>query len=256
MNPLDRFRLDGRRVLVTGGTKGIGLAICRALAGVGAARVLVNSEEAEETAAPVLADLRADFPGTEFTFLGQDLAAPEAGTKLAEAAGPEGVDVLVLCAGVQLDKIWTEATTRDFDIQVAVNLRSSLELLQALVSPMEARGWGRVIVISSIQAHRPAKSMMVYAATKAALGNIVKNLARISGPRGVTVNSISPGFIDTPRNAKVMSDEEYLRDVPRWVPVGRPGEAFEVANVALLLASEAGAYINGADYAVDGGIGS
>ena len=260
MNPLDRFRLDGRRALITGSTMGIGLGIAEAFAGAGAQGVLLNSEAGGEASETALARVRAAGPQSEAGYLCQDLSLPAAGTTLAravvEATGGYGVDILVLNAGVQVEKPWMEITPAEFQLQISVNLQSGLELLQGLVPLMEQRQFGRVIIISSVQASKPAGQMLVYAGTKAALNNQARNLARQLGPHGITVNTISPGIFNTPRNATFMANAAEQEQAKKWVPVRRVGEPEDCAGIAILLASEAGSYMNGADYRVDGGTGA
>jgi glucose 1-dehydrogenase len=246
------FDLDGRTALVTGSTSGIGLAIARALASAGA-RVLIHghSEQAEiDRVAAALPSKGRAATGTRV-----DLAERDGGRSLAAWALSQGdIDILVLSAAVQRRMPWTELDDEQFDWHVDVNLRSTLQLLQALAPPMQRRGFGRIVTIGSVQQTRPDPDLLVYAATKAALRSIVRNLARQLGPSGVTVNNIAPGAIATPRNDDWMHDPEQLAQVQRRIPLGRLGEAAECAGMAVLLCSPAGAYITGADLYIDGGM--
>jgi NAD(P)-dependent dehydrogenase (short-subunit alcohol dehydrogenase family) len=161
------------------------------------------------------------------------------------------VDILVLNASIELVEPWTEISRERFDRQVAVNLRSTLELLQALVPAMQARGWGRVVTIGSVQQQRPHPSMLVYAGSKAMQHNWVLSLARQVGGSGVTVNNLAPGAIATARNR-----EQLAREGERLlgnIPAGRFGRPEDLVGAALLLCSDAGSYINGASLLVDGG---
>src|SRR4029079_4627295 len=138
-----------------------------------------------------------------------------------------------------------------FDRQIAVNLRTTMELLQTLVPPMAERGWGRGVTIGSVQQERPHPAMLVYAGTKAAQRNWTLSLARQFGGQGVTVNNLAPGAILTARNRAQMATEGDA--LVQRIPAGRPGKPDDLAGPALLLCSDAGAYINGVNLYVDGG---
>ena len=161
------------------------------------------------------------------------------------------IDILVLNASIELPEPYQDITRDRFNRQIAVNLRSPMELLQDLVPPMAARGWGRVVTIGSVQQVRPHPQMMVYAGTKAAQLNWAWNLARQFGGRGVTVNNLAPGAIQTARNRVQLATEgEALK---QRIPAGRLGTPDDLAGAALLLCSDAGSYINGVNLYVDGG---
>jgi glucose 1-dehydrogenase len=251
-SPFDRFRIANRTALVTGARREIGRAIALALAGAGARLAIHHAGTAEEAAdaAAVVEDIERS--GGAARAFGQDFALDDAGGRLAAAvAAWSPVDILVLNASIELPESYQAISRERFDRQIAVNLRSPLELLQALVPPMAARGWGRVVTIGSVQQVRPHPQMMVYAGTKAAQLNWAWNLARQFGGQGVTVNNLAPGAILTARNRAQMATEgEAL--VPR-IPAGRLGTPDDLVGAALLLCSDAGAYINGVNLFVDGG---
>jgi NAD(P)-dependent dehydrogenase (short-subunit alcohol dehydrogenase family) len=140
-----------------------------------------------------------------------------------------------------------------FDRQIAVNLRSTLEILQVLVPPMADRGWGRVLAIGSVQQEFPHPQMMVYASTKAAQLNWMRNLARQFGSRGVTANNLAAGAIFTARYRAHMDRDKSERLIDR-IPARRLGKPEDIVGAALLLCSDAGSYINGANLYVDGGL--
>jgi NAD(P)-dependent dehydrogenase (short-subunit alcohol dehydrogenase family) len=253
LDSLTRFRLDGRTALVTGARREIGRAIALALAGAGA-RLAVHHAGTEEEeavdAAGVVAEIAA-AGGTARAF-GQDFARDAAGHDLAAAVTAWApVDILVLNASIELPEPMQEISRERFDRQIAVNLRTTLELMQALVPPMAQRGWGRVVTIGSLQQVRPHPQMLVYAGTKAAQLNWAQNLARQYGGQGVTVNNLAPGAILTARNRTQMATEGET--LVQRIPAGRLGRADDLAGAALLLCSDAGVYINGADLYVDGG---
>jgi len=252
-DPLAGFRLDGRTALVTGARREIGRAIALGLAAQGALVAVhhLGSDEESRDAAEVVGLIR-DGGGRAEAFAG-DFAADGAGAALARqvVAAFGVVDILVLNASIELVEPWTEISRERFDRQVAVNLRSTLELLQALVPAMQARGWGRVVTIGSVQQQRPHPSMLVYAGSKAMQHNWVLSLARQVGGSGVTVNNLAPGAIATARNR-----EQLAREGERLlgnIPAGRFGRPEDLVGAALLLCSDAGSYINGASLLVDGG---
>ncbi|MBN9087990.1 MAG: SDR family oxidoreductase [Reyranella sp.] len=248
----DRFRLTGRTALVTGARREIGRAIATALASAGARLAIHHAGTAEEAAdaGTVVRDIE-QAGGTARAF-GQDFAVDEAGRRLADAVTAWApVDILVLNASMELPEAYQGITRERFDRQIAVNLRSPLELLQALVPPMGTRGWGRVVTIGSVQQVRPHPQMMVYAGTKAAQLNWSWNLARQFGGQGVTVNNLAPGAILTARNRAQMATEGEA--LVQRIPAGRLGQPDDLAGAALLLCSDAGAYINGVNLYVDGG---
>lgn len=251
-NVLDRFRLTNRTALVTGARREIGRAIALALSGAGARLAIhhAGSEEEEADAASVVREIE-QAGGTARAF-GQDFSLAEAGRRLADSVSTwSPVDILVLNASIEIPESYGSISSERFDRQIAVNLRSPLELLQELVPPMGRRGWGRVVTIGSVQQVRPHPQMMVYAGTKAAQLNWVWNLARQFGGQGVTVNNLAPGAILTARNREQMAVEGEA--LVQRIPAGRLGQPEDLAGAALLLCSDAGAYINGVNLYVDGG---
>lgn len=187
-DPFANFRLTGRTALVTGAR----LAIHHA-----------GTVEERRDAAAVVAEIQT--LGGEAEAFGQDFAEDDAGRKLAAAVTARAqVDILVLNASIELPEDFAAISREHFDRQIAVNLRSTMELLQTLVPPMAERGWGRVVTIGSVQQERPHPAMFVYAATKAAQRNWTLSLARQFGGRGVTVNNLAPGanlYVDGGRTA-------------------------------------------------------
>ena len=120
---------------------------------------------------------------------------------------------------------------------------------------MVARGWGRIVTLGSVQQVRLHPEMIVYAATKAAQANMVRNLARQFAASGVTVNNLAPGVFATDRNADALADPDYRSKVLAAIPAGIIAEPVDIAGAALLLCSDAGRYLTGADIPVDGGLG-
>ena len=249
-NPLDRFRLDGRTALVTGARREIGRAIALALAGVGA-RVAVHhtgtAQEAADAAAVVAeAGNGAGAFAADFSIQG---AAQGLAQDVQAAFG--GVDILVLNASIEILQPWQDIDRTSFTRQIEVNLFATLALTQALLPGMQARGWGRVLTIGSVQQNTPHPQMLVYAGSKAMQHNWAVNLARQVGPQGITVNNLAPGVIATARNRDQLATEGAA--LLARIPVGRIGAPEDLVGAALLLCSPAGAYINGANLFVDGG---
>ncbi|MGX5681910.1 SDR family NAD(P)-dependent oxidoreductase [Schumannella luteola] len=226
------FRFDGQRALVTGGTSGIGAAIADALEERGATVIRHGLEQR--------ADHRAD------------LSTSSEVDALIEAAAD--LDVLVLSASLQSRSPWAELGADHIRRQLEINLVSSLRLLQGVVPGMQSRGYGRVLAIGSVQARQPHPEMLAYAASKAALANSVRSIARQVARDGVTLNTLSPGVIETPRNAAALDDADYRARVLAGIPVARVGVPADCVAPALLLCSREGGYITGQDLLVDGGL--
>jgi len=251
-SPFERFDLTNRTALVTGARREIGRAIALALAGAGARLAIHHTGTTEETVDAEGVVREVEQGGGTARAFGQNFAEDEAGRQLADAVSAwSPVDILVLNASIELPEPYQAISRERFDRQIAVNLRSPLELLQALVPPMGSRGWGRVVTIGSVQQVRPHPQMMVYAGTKAAQLNWAWNLARQFGGQGVTVNNLAPGAILTARNRAQMATEGDA--LVQRIPTGRLGRPDDLAGAALLLCSDAGAYINGVNLYVDGG---
>lgn len=239
--------LHGRVALVTGSTRGIGRAIARGLAAAGA-RVMINGIEADEG-------------GTVARELGGGYSAVDVGSPggparlLAETRAAVGApDILVLCAAVEILETWDTVSDEPMRRQLDVNIVATVKLLQEAVPSMVARGWGRVLAIGSVQEARPSPIHFVYAGTKAAQTNMMKSLAKTLGGKGVTANVLQPGAIETQRNARQLSDPAYRKAVLDRIPAGRFGTPADCAALAVLVCSDEGSYINGAELAVDGGL--
>jgi len=252
--------LAGRRVLVTGGSRGIAAAIARGCARCGAAVAVSYCTEADaraghaDAAASLVAELRA--AGAEAVALEADLARPGAAETLAEQAltGLGGVDVLVLSASVQVHRDILAQSATEIALQFQVNLASAIALLQRLVPPMRAAGWGRIVAIGSVQEAAPSAELPVYAMTKAAQTNLMRNLAIQNAPYGITVNSVAPGLVRTDRNAfRREVPEDWARFVATANPMGRAAEPEDIAGAVLFLASEAASFVTGTVIEATGG---
>lgn len=255
-SPMALFDLTGRRTLVTGARRGIGRTIALAFAAQGAQVVVHHADGAEEQADAEAVVGQIAARGGSAHRIAADFAHAGVGTDLAERVqqsfGP--VDILVLNASIEILEDYDAVSQRHFDQQVAINLRAPLELLQALLPGMKQRGWGRVLTIGSIQQVKPHPKMIVYAGTKSAQMNWVRNLARHTDGDGVTINNLAPGAIWTARNDDRLSDVAQRAEMERRIPLGRVGRPDDLVGAALLLCSDAGRYIHGADLFVDGGL--
>lgn len=245
------FDLSGRKALVTGGSKGIGEAIAAGFVRAGAdVMVAARSEEPLRAAA---ARMAAAGPG-RVTCRVTDMTRRGEVDALADAAIDElgQVDILVNNAGSNTPQTLDELDDATWDRLVELNFTSALRLTRRLAPAMAERGWGRVIYIASILGSAGAAARSAYCGTKAAVIGMSRAQAIELGPRGVTVNCISPGPIltDLPRATFSAAQRETFAG---GTALGRWGEAAELAGPALLLASEAGSYVTGADLVVDGG---
>lgn len=238
------FDLKNKSALVTGASQGIGLAIAKALARAGA-KVYVNGMNQAKAEKAVL-----DIPGSALAVC--DLSCADCADRLYEITGE--IDILILNASIQYRASWDKITDEQFDEQIAVNFKASLKLIQKYAPHMQKNGWGRIITLGSVQQYKPHKDMLVYAATKAAQENMVRNLAKQLAPDGVTVNNVAPGVIDTPRNEAALANHDYAEQVLAGIPCGYTGVTDDCSGQILLLCSEEGRYITGADIRVDGGM--
>lgn len=247
------FNLKGKTALVTGGSQGIGRAITLALAEFGA-NVVINFRSHAELAEQTASD--AQKFGVK-TWLWQfDLVKADAKAQWAQFVKDNNcpADILVANASMQVRAPFDQVTDDDFEAQINVNMRSTLHLIQSVVPHMAENHWGRILNIGSVQQARPHKDMCIYAASKSGLVNLVKNLAPRLAPSGITINNLAPGAIATARNIEALADATYKKAVESAIPLGFVGEAQDCAGTALLLCSDAGRYITGADFFVDGGL--
>ncbi len=247
------FSLQGRRALVTGSARGIGKAIALAFAEYGAT-VAVHGVRAGDTLDRTLAEVRALSPRS--AAVTGDLAEPGAASRIVAAAADAigAPDILVINASVQLRRPWLEVTPDEALLQMQVNFHASLQLIQAAVPAMRQQGWGRIVTVGSVQEQRPHPDMIVYAASKSALENLMRNLAKQIGPDGITINNLCPGVFATDRNLEALANPTYAEQVRARIPVRDFAEPQDAAGAALLLCSAAGRYITGTTLCVDGGM--
>lgn len=240
--------LNGKKALVTGSSRGIGRAIALGLAQDGY-EIFVHYAGNVEKAREVQAIITEN--GGRAHLVQGDLCAPASAEAILAQTGP--VDVLALNASVQIRRPWAQISLEECMRQLQCNFISSLEMIQLFAPAMQAKGWGRIVTIGSVQERKPHPDMLVYSAAKAAQTNMVQSLSLQLAADGVTVNNVAPGVIYTDRNVEALSDPEYAKKVTASIPVGFYGEAEDCAGMVRLLCSDAGRYITGQSIFVDGG---
>ncbi|WP_030410204.1 SDR family NAD(P)-dependent oxidoreductase [Streptomyces sp. NRRL S-1448] len=246
------FSLDSRVAVVTGGSSGIGRAIAEALARAGASVVIVARKESELAAA--VDELTAN--GCRAAWVSADLSTRHgvraAAERAAEVFGEP--DILVNSAGINLRPPMGELGEEVWDATMAVNLEAPYLLGQRFGPGMAERGFGRIIHITSQQAHRAFVQSGAYGVSKGALESLARSQAEAWSPHGVTCNTLVPGFVMTPLNARLSSDPEKVAALAARTMVGRNGLAEDFAGAAVFLASRASGYVTGQAIFVDGGL--
>ena len=232
-----------RRALVTGGASPIGAAICRALAREGCA-VIVHAHRSAEAAAA----LAAEIGGTAVTFDIADAAATARACEPLLEAGP--IQVLVHNAGAHEDVPMAAMTEAQWRRVLAVSLDGFFHVVRPLLLPMMGTRCGRIVAMSSVSAIMGNRGQANYAAAKAGLIGAVRALSLECAPRGVTVNAVAPGLIDSPAVAAAVPPER----VREMVPARRLGRAEEVADLVAFLCSDRAGYISGQTISINGGM--
>jgi 3-oxoacyl-[acyl-carrier protein] reductase len=252
--------LAGKGCVVTGGSSGIGLATARMLCEEGASVLLVGRRE------EALRDAASQCPGSQWVAL--DVSAPDAGTRVLEECEQRfgSLDVLVNNAGTSAIKTLDELTDADWDEQWKLNVLGPMRLMRAAAPRMAERGWGRIVNVSSSSGKRPSGTNLAYSVAKAGELSLSRGFADQYAGRGVRVNAVTPGGVESPlwmadggmadQLAKLRGTtrEEALEERRNAVPVGRMATPEEIASVVVFLCSEHASYVTGAAWSVDGGV--
>ena len=242
------FNLKGRSALVTGASGGIGSAIAKALHAQGAELILNGTRLVE------LENLAAQL-GDRALVLKGDLNKTNSINDLAEEAekmSDNGIDILINNAGITRDNLLVRLSDQDLMDVINLNLVAGFHLTRKILRGMMKRKWGRIIGISSVVGITGNAGQTNYAAAKAGMIGFSKALAHEVASRGITVNSIAPGFIKTPMTDGL--SEEQVSKLQTSVPIGRLGEAEDVAAAVIYLASSEAGYVTGTTLHVNGGM--
>ena len=243
----DQFRLDGRTALVTGSARGLGWEMIQALAQAGA-RVLLHGRSAEQVAPRLEALRRAGYAADALGFEMADRAAMQA--EIAKA-GP--IDILIHNVGERDRRPFADIEPEDFARLIDVDLVAAHALVKLVVPGMIERGWGRLILVTSIVADLAVPGASSYIAAKGGLSALARAMAAEFGAKGITSNALAPGFFATETNAQLIAtphgEAQRLR-----CPAKRWADPAEIAGAALFLASPAASDVNGHTLTVDGGV--
>ena len=243
--------LNGKVAVVTGGSRGIGRAIVLKMADLGADVAFSyagNAAAAEETAQ------LCREKGARVLAMQADVSSAQAVTDFFAAVEQEfgKVDILVNNAGINRDNLIMRMKEEEFDQVIDTNLKGTFLCMKAVARGMMKRRSGRIINLSSVVALRGNAGQVNYCASKAGVIGMTKSMARELAGRGVTVNAIAPGFIETDMTAKL--PEDVKTSMAASIPMGRMGQAEDIANVAAFFASDEAAYVTGQVLCVDGGM--
>jgi 3-oxoacyl-[acyl-carrier protein] reductase len=242
--------IQGRVALVTGAAQGIGRAIAQELAAAGAVLALADVNEAKlaETVAEFTA---AGVKAAAFVINVSSEESIEAGAK-AVLAHYGKVEILVNNAGITRDNLVLRMKKLDWDLVIGINLTGAFLITQALLPAMLKNRWGRIVNIASVVGRAGQAGQVNYSASKAGLLGFTKSLAREVASRGITVNAIAPGYIETPMTA-VLTEQQNAAMLAT-IPLARRGTAQDVAKAVKFLASEDASYITGHTLDVNGGM--
>lgn len=249
-------RFDGKVVVVTGSSSGIGQAIAVRFASEGAA-VVIDYRSRDQGAADTEKMIKSKDPQAKFITVQADVTKIADTNNLIEQAWSQlgSCDILVNNAGVEKGQNFWDVTEQDYDMVLDVNLKGPFFLTQAFVRKLrDAKRPGRVINISSVHEDMVFPHFDSYSASKGGLRMLMRNLAVELGPLGITVNNVAPGAIITPINKSLLENKSELDPLLKNIPLGRMGTSEEVAGLVAWLASNEAAYVTGSTYFIDGGL--
>ena len=248
------FDLTGSRALVTGSSRGIGLALARGLAQHGAA-VVLNGRDTERLARAA-DELRSDVPEVEVTTSAFDVTDPSAvESGVAEVTRRDGpIDVLVNNTGIQHREPLLDVSPDIFDHVVRTNLTSAFLVGREVARTMVERGAGSIVNICSIQTTLARPGIAAYASSKGALGMLTRSMCAEWAAHGITVNGLAPGYIETELTSALVEDPEFSDWVRRRTPAGRWGTVQDLVGTCVWLCAPASRFVNGQVVHVDGGM--
>ena len=240
---------EGLNVLITGASGGIGTSLSKAFSRTKANLFLLGSAEKK------IAKLRDEIPLKEnIKFFSLDLSERRNVSSFCDSIIEEhgGINVIINNAGITDDNIFMRMSDDSWDRVFSVNLNASMTICRKFIRGMIKAKWGRIVNVSSIVASTGNPGQSNYVASKAALNGLTKSLALEVASRGITVNSISPGFIDTAMTGKL--NEEQKSNITGRIPMGRMGTGDDISSIVLFLASSEASYITGQNIHVNGGL--
>ncbi len=241
----------GKRIaVVTGGIGGLGTEICRALAQAGRTVIAVDLESRQER----ISAFSQEVKGLDIRFVAANVADYDSCGELVRGIEDQhgALDILVNNAGITRDATLRKMDRAQWDAVLDVNLGSAFNLCGHALTGMQARGFGRVVNISSVSGQTGNFGQTNYAAAKAGLHGFTMSLARETATKGITVNSISPGFIETAMTSAM--PPEVLTRITGSIPAGRLGQPADIARTVAFLSDDAAGYITGANVPVNGGL--
>lgn len=250
----DLFQLNGRRALITGSTRGIGLALAYGLARSGATIVLNGRDRSRVEAATE--QMRADGCKTEYSVFDvtQRRSVIEAVDLIEKESG--AIDILINNAGIQRRGPLEDYPSESWDAIVSTNLSSVFYVSQAVAKHMITRKRGKIINICSVQSQLGRPTIAAYTATKGAVAMLTKGMCADWAKYGIQANGLAPGYFATEMNKALVENEEFSAWLCKRTPAGRWGKVEELTGAAILLASDASSFINGQVIYVDGGMTS
>jgi len=240
---------ENLNILITGASGGIGTSLSKTFASTNANLFLLGSSDEK------ISMLREELPSKEsIRFFAVDLSQRENVNNFCDSIIEEfgGISVVINNAGITLDNIFMRMSDSAWDKVFAINLDATMAICRKFVRGMVKNKWGRIVNISSVVASTGNPGQSNYVASKGALNGLTKSLAIEVATRGVTVNCISPGFIDTAMTAKLTDDQKSK--IIEKIPMGRMGAGDDISSLALFLASDQSSYITGQNIHVNGGM--